>query len=169
MLIGLVRSSSPDRLHENYGEYRVSKEPATSAAGPVHCIFDHERLEAYQSSLHFIAWTVELLERFPDLASHWTTLDRASTSVPLNIAEGNGKFTSPDRCRFFDNARSATLDCAACLDVLVAKKKTSNGNTEPGKQLLSRVNTMLVGLIRRNAPGRFQTRVSYRSNSERET
>jgi four helix bundle protein len=29
----------------------------------------------------------------------------ASTSIPLNIAEGNGKFTGADRCRFFDNAR----------------------------------------------------------------
>src|SRR6266571_3398803 len=39
-------------------------------------------------------------------------LDRASTSVSLNIAEGNGKFTSPDRCRFFDNARGSALESA---------------------------------------------------------
>jgi len=34
----------------------------------------------------------------------------------LNIAEGNGRFTSPDRCRFFDTARGSVLECAACLD-----------------------------------------------------
>jgi four helix bundle protein len=48
-------------------------------------------------------------------------IDRASTSIPLNIAEGNGKYTSMDRCHFFDNARGSTLECAACLDLLVAK------------------------------------------------
>lgn len=52
-------------------------------------------------------------------------LDRASTSVPLNIAEGNGKFTSLDRCRFFDNARGSALESAGCLDVIVAKKFVS--------------------------------------------
>ena len=49
-------------------------------------------------------------------------LDRASTSIPLNIAEGNGKYTALDRCKFFDTARGSALGCAACLDVLVAKK-----------------------------------------------
>ena len=43
-------------------------------------------------------------------------------SLELNIAEGNGKYTSADRCRFFDTARASALECAACLDVLVAKK-----------------------------------------------
>lgn len=36
-------------------------------------------------------------------------LDRASTSIPLNIAEGNGKYTPKDRCRFFDQALRAGL------------------------------------------------------------
>ena len=39
-------------------------------------------------------------------------LDRASTSIPLNIAEGNGKYTLKDRCRFFDTAHGSALECA---------------------------------------------------------
>ena len=69
---------------------------------------DHEKLEVYQASVEFIAWTISLLERLPGSASVRNQLDRASTSIPLNIAEGNGKFTSPDRCRFLDNARGST-------------------------------------------------------------
>jgi hypothetical protein len=30
----------------------------------------------------------------------------------LNIPEGNGRFTSPDRCKFFDVARGSGLECA---------------------------------------------------------
>jgi len=73
----------------------------------MHTARDYEKLEVYQASLEFITWTIPLLDRLPGNASVRNQLDRASTSVPLNIAEGNGKFTWPDRCRFFDNGSSA--------------------------------------------------------------
>jgi four helix bundle protein len=82
-------------------------------------------------------------------------LDRASTSIPLNIAEGNGKFTQPDRCRFFDNARGSTLECAAALDVLVAKSLCSADDILPGKERLRAAVSMLVGLIRANSDYRM--------------
>lgn len=61
--------------------------------------FDHEKLEVYQLSLRFVAWASELLERLPKPLSAHNQLDRASTSIPLNIAEGTAKTTAPDRCR----------------------------------------------------------------------
>ena len=85
--------------------------------------FDHEKLDVYRESIKFVVWVDELLGSIPkNLAVH-NQLDRASTSIPLNIAEGNGKYTAPDRCRFFDIARGSALECAACLDVLIAKKQ----------------------------------------------
>ncbi|MGA2863223.1 MAG: four helix bundle protein, partial [Verrucomicrobiota bacterium] len=45
-------------------------------------------------------------------------------AIVLNLAEGNGKFTSPDRCRFFDISRGSALECAAALDVLVPRGGT---------------------------------------------
>ncbi len=81
--------------------------------------FDHEKLSVYQEAIKFVAWADDLLEMIPkNLAVH-SQLDRAATSIPLNIAEGNGKYTAPDRCRFFDIARGSAPECAACLDVLV--------------------------------------------------
>jgi four helix bundle protein len=93
---------------------------------------DHEKLEVYQASLDFITWTIPFLDGLPGSASVRNQLDRASTSVPLNIAEGNGKFTSPDRCRFFDNARGSALESAACLDVMVAKRFVSAAEIQTG-------------------------------------
>ena len=55
----------------------------------------------------------------------------------MNIAEGNGKYAAPDRCRFFDIARGSALECAACLDVLVAKKKVVQA--DQGKEMLARI------------------------------
>ena len=87
--------------------------------------FDHEKLNVYQASLTFITWATELISKVDVKAAVKDQLDRASTSVPLNIAEGNGKFTSPDRCRFFDNARGSALESAASLDVMVAKNSSA--------------------------------------------
>jgi four helix bundle protein len=78
-------------------------------------------------------------------------LDRAATSVPLNIAEGNGKYTPKDRCRFFDTVRGSALECAAGLDVLVAKRKLDPDQVRPGKDRLQRIVRMLMGLIKRNS------------------
>jgi hypothetical protein len=45
------------------------------------------------------------------------------------------------------------LECAACLDVLVAKKKLAQA--EPGKEILVRIVSMLVGLIRSTSSERL--------------
>lgn len=132
-------------------------------------LFDHDKLEVYQQSLAFIRWATPLLDKFPAKLSVCDQLDRASTSVPLNIAEGNGKFTSPDRCRYLDIARGSALECAACLDVLVAKGRATEDELAAGKQLLRRVVSMLVGLIRSQSPDRFhEDEVPYRVRGEQE-
>ena len=116
--------------------------------------FDHEKLKVYQQSISFVAWVADLLESIPKSMAVHDQLDRASTSVPLNIAEGNGKSTPKDRCKFLDIARGSALECAACLDVLLAKRKMDSETAEIGKSSLIEVVSMLVGLIRSNSPDR---------------
>jgi four helix bundle protein len=116
--------------------------------------FDHEKLDVYQKSIAFVAWATELLERVPRSVAAHKQLDRAATAIPLNIAEGNGKYTSADRCRFFDIARGSALECAACLDVLVAKRLAEASQIEEGKEMLVAIVSMLVGLIRANSETR---------------
>ncbi len=116
--------------------------------------FDHEKLKVYQQSIAFVAWATDILEAIPKSLSAHDQLDRASTSIPLNIAEGNGRSTPPDRCRFFDHARGSGLECAACLDVLVAKRKLDPAVATAGKAILIEVVSMLFGLIRANSEDR---------------
>jgi len=116
---------------------------------------DHEKLEVYQASLAFIAWLEPILQKLPKSISVTDQLDRASTSIPLNIAEGNGKFTGADRCRYFDNARGSALESAAALDVLVAKGRRPGEEVQPGKDRLWSVVSMLVGLIKANSDCRL--------------
>lgn len=117
-------------------------------------IFDHEKLRVYQASIEFIVWVQKIMDKTPKKDAVNDHLDRASTSVPLNIAEGNGKYTQKDRCRFFDIARGSALECAAALDVLVAKTILSKEDIQPGKEILHKIVSMLVGLIKSNSSSR---------------
>ena len=117
--------------------------------------FDHEKLNVYQDSIRFVAWAEPLTHSLPAKLSVRDQLDRAATSIPLNIAEGNGKFTPPDRCRYFDNSRGSALECAACLDVLVAKHLIASAVADEGKAILRDIVRMLIGLVRANDENRL--------------
>ena len=111
--------------------------------------FDHEKLDVYREAIAFCAWTGELLNAISAKAAAKDQLDRASTSIPLNIAEGNGKFSGKDRARFLEIARGSALECAACLDVLVARKLATPEQIENAKGNLARIVQMLMGMLRR--------------------
>src|SRR5919198_1554135 len=111
--------------------------------------FDHEKLDVYQESIAFCGWVGEFLTAISAKAAAKDQLDRASTSIPLNIAEGNGKFSAKDRARFFEMARGSALECAACLDVLLVRKLASEEQVVLSKERLARIVQMLVGLLRK--------------------
>jgi four helix bundle protein len=109
-------------------------------------IFDHEKLDVYRLSIEFQAWVGDLLDdgfgkrAKPSAAKH---LDEASTSISNNIAEGNGKRSYIDRARFVDIACGSGLECAACIDALVARKLLEQQRAKTGKLMLHRIVSML--------------------------
>ena len=68
-------------------------------------IFDHDRLDVYRLAIEYSADSFAFAKKLSGLHRHardqWL---RAAQSVPLNIAEGNGKRSPKDRARFFDIA-----------------------------------------------------------------
>src|SRR5580693_4023543 len=123
---------------------------------PDECWFDHERLEVYQEAIAFSAWLSAALDLAVRIGDVKDQLDRASTSIPLNIAEGNGKYALKDRCRFFNIAHGSALECAAGLDILVAKVKLTSDQIRPGKESLQKIVRMLMGLIKRNSTREYE-------------
>ncbi len=112
--------------------------------------FDHERLEVYQTALRFIEWRNGILGRFSP--SHYLVdqLDRASTSITFNIAEGAGEWARGDRTRFYRMARRSATECAAVLDVVEARRFEPAEKMVEGKALIHRVIAMLTVLARSN-------------------
>ena len=111
--------------------------------------FDHEKLDVYQEAIAFCGWIGELLSQISAKAAAKDHLDRASTSLPLNIAEGTGKFSTVDRARFLEIARGSALECAACLDVLAVRKLVAAERIFPAKERLVRIVNMLMGMLKR--------------------
>ncbi len=111
--------------------------------------FDHENLKVYQNAVAFCAWVTPIMEALPSRLAARDQLDRASTSIVLNLAEGNGKRSFPDRCRYFDIARGSAVECAAALDVLVARGVMDLTVAEEGKDQLIEIVSMLGGLLAR--------------------
>jgi four helix bundle protein len=117
----------------------------------MHRRFDHENLKVYQMGITFCGWCPPLLEGIASRVAAKDQLDRASTSIVLNIAEGNGKRSYRDRSRFFDIARGSGVESAACLDVLVARGLVETEVAEKGKAQLFETVSMIGGLLARFA------------------
>lgn len=107
--------------------------------------FGHETLDVYQLSLQYVAWVLgfagELKGSGMPIRDQWL---RASQSIPLNIAEGNGKFSDADRRRFFEIARGSALECSAIQDILEISRVLSSGLNMSKKAELVRIVSMLT-------------------------
>lgn len=107
----------------------------------------HEKLDVYRLSIGYVAWVYEKAEGLNGV--HRAARDqwlRASQSIPLNIAEGNGKTAGADRRRYFEIARGSALECAAIQDVLVVGKALDDAESQCRKNELDRMAAMLSRL-----------------------
>ena len=110
----------------------------------------HEKLDVYRLAISYVAWVFEQSEQLNGVHRHardqWL---RASQSIPLNIAEGNGKPAEADRRRFFEIARGSVLECAAIQDVLVVGEALDESKSRERKIELDRMAAMLTRLGKR--------------------
>ena len=107
----------------------------------------HEKLDVYKLSLKYVAWVYDTAAGLKGI--HRPARDqwlRASQSIPLNIAEGNGKSTKADRRRYLEIARGSAFECAAIQDVLVVGKAIDEENSRDHKIELDRIAAMLSRL-----------------------
>ena len=116
--------------------------------------FDFKGLRVYELSLEFIAVVRPIVVhgRWPD-RSLLDQLQRAATSISLNIAEGAGEFSSAEKIRFYRMARRSAAECAAVLDVLVRTRVVPHQMTERPTHQLEEISAMLTAMILRRTAG----------------
>jgi four helix bundle protein len=143
MLIGM-RKTTADRIREEHTEYRTKKGR----------LFTHEDLDVYQVALQLVAWLESILSCFSCSTDLRAKLDKSTTSIVLNIAEGNGRFTGPDQANFYETSYKATIQSAALIDLATANGATDASRVEQGRELLRRIAAMLTALSKGIGAGR---------------
>ena len=80
--------------------------------------FMFEKLDVYQKALDFADQLASLTKGFPrGYGFHADQLNRAALLIATNLAEGNGRFTKPDRRIFFTIARDSPQECVRLLEI----------------------------------------------------
>ena len=131
-----MRRTAANRVCEDHARYRTKRGN----------LFDHEDLDVYRVSLKLIAWLDPMLTRSSCSADLCLKLDKSTTSIVLNIAEGNGRFTGADQSKFYETAYKATIHSASLLDLAGGNRVEEIASVEEGRELLRRVAAMLTAL-----------------------
>jgi four helix bundle protein len=110
-------------------------------------VLDHERLDVYRVALDFLVFANGVIEALPRGRSHLADqFTRASTSIVLNLAEGAGKLSKPDKRRYYLTARGSATESAALLDVGARLGLLDAARHEAGKEMVIRIVSMLIKL-----------------------
>lgn len=106
--------------------------------------FLHESLRVYQRSLQVHEALNGVWQSGPIRSRHVKRVDELTTSLTLNIAEGNGRFSRVDHSKFIGIAEDAGTKLAAYMDMLAPMALVVD--VERVKSYLRDVMAMLSGL-----------------------
>ena|ERR1700677_2080037 len=119
------------------------------------CYFDYERWDVYQAALELVVLISELVEQLPRGKAYLVDqLQRAGTSVPLNIAEGAGEHSLSEKARFYRMAKRSATECASIFDVCKRLRQLSDDQYTQGRELLLRLAAMLTKMARADSASR---------------
>ena len=138
MLFGLRKAWQAWKAQEDSVPYRVGPPVAAPEA-----FFHHESLGVYGAALELMVWLGSLPGGREMSSRLYRQIDEGVTSIILNIAEGNARFSELDHRRFLDVAEGSTAKVGAYLDLAVQKLMLSQRQCGPGKALLDRIMAML--------------------------
>lgn len=112
--------------------------------------FTFENLDVYKRSIDF-AIKIEnlILEQKNNFNRGFSDqLSRASLSVPLNIAEGNGRWHQADKRQLFWIARGSIFECVPLIEILKIKNCLSENQYKELRADLDAIGKMLTKLVR---------------------
>jgi four helix bundle protein len=114
--------------------------------------FDHEKLDVYQAAVELVILIEEVVNHFPRGRSYLADqLQRAGTSVPLNIAEGAGEYSVNEKGRFYRIAKRSATECAGIFDICRRLQIIREQEYSKARELLIRLVSMLTKMAQSQA------------------
>ena len=119
--------------------------------------FDHEKLDVYQTAVEWVALAQDIVDGMLSHKGHGPLADqlqRAASSITLNVAEGAGEFSRTEKARFYRIAKRSAMECAAIIHMSLRLGLIDEDTCEESHELLDRVSAMLTKMPRKRAePG----------------
>ena len=111
--------------------------------------FPFENLSVYQLAIEWVTEATQSAKAIKnsDLYPLADQLLRASTSIPLNIAEGNGRWHKGDKRQFFGIARGSVFECVAIMQAIRKQSIISEEIYRAAYEKLQSLAKMLTKLI----------------------
>ncbi len=111
--------------------------------------FMFEKLEVYQKAVDFADEIAGITQSFPRGYGFLVDqLNRAALSIATNLAEGNGRFTKPDRRNFFTIARGSAQECVPLLEIACRRGIVQEPAALALRERLEVIAKMISGLIK---------------------
>ena len=111
--------------------------------------FIFEKLIVYQEAINFAEKVSKFTEEFPRGSYYLADqLNRAATSIALNIAEGNGRYHKNDRNNLFYIARGSVHECVPLIELAYRKGLIGADAKKELAEKLEAVAKMISGLIK---------------------
>ena len=111
-------------------------------------LFYYRRLDVYKDAKHLAINVNEALKSFPKEERYALTnqLQRASTSVMFNIAEGFGRDSSKERIHFLDIANGSLMEVSSQIELAEAYHYISTTQREEFDSQILSIVKQLAGL-----------------------
>ena len=125
--------------------------------------FYFRRLDVYRNAKQLSRLIYELLRKYPaeERFALCSQLRRAVTSIPINIAEGFGRFSSKEKAHFIEIAFGSVTEVLCKIELSLDEGYISQEEFKQVEERLSVIGKQLSGLhssILRNGDSRIRER-----------
>lgn len=125
--------------------------------------FYFRRLDVYRNAKQLSRFIYELLRKYPaeERFALCSQLRRAVTSIPINIAEGFGRFSSKEKAHFIEIAFGSVTEVLCEIELSLDEGYISQEEFKQVEERLSVIGKQLSGLhssILRNGDSRIRER-----------
>lgn len=112
--------------------------------------FSFEDLAVWQKAVDFSKVVIELIETLNTAHKHYRLIDQleaACTSIPMNIAEGKGRYSKKEFIQFLYVARGSLYETVTLLIIFRNVHWITDGQLDELKQYADEIGKMLSALI----------------------
>lgn len=111
--------------------------------------FSFEDLKVYQRAVNFVDEVYAATKTYPDSEKFnlVSQFQRASVSISLNIAEGNGA-SNKENIKYLRIAARTLKECVVCITISHRRKYIDDKQHESLRNELAEIGKMISGLIR---------------------